>query len=92
VIRRIDSGGNVTTYAGVAGQNARVDGPIATARFQLLLDAALGPDGAVYVVDTTDNPAASSARSHRWVQRVHGRTKRPSEDITDRLGRHDLLL
>ncbi len=55
VIRRIDQGGNVTTYAGVAGQSARVDGPIATARFQSMLDIALGADGALYVLDTTDN-------------------------------------
>ncbi len=54
VIRRIDSGGNVTTYAGVAGQSARVDGPIATARFQAMLDIALGPDGSLYVLDTSD--------------------------------------
>ena len=55
VIRRIDSAGNVTTYAGVAGQSARVDGPIATARFQSPNDVVSGPDGSLYVLDKPDN-------------------------------------
>jgi len=55
VIRRIDLAGNVTTYAGVAGQGTRVDGPIATARFQFPNDVAAGPDGSVYVLDKPDN-------------------------------------
>ena len=55
VIRRIDSAGNVTTYAGVAGQAARVDGPIATARFQSPNDVVSGPDGSLYVLDKPDN-------------------------------------
>ena len=55
VIRRIDSGGNVTTYAGVAGQAARVDGPIATARFQSPNAVVSGPDGSLYVLDKPDN-------------------------------------
>ena len=50
-VRRVDSAGNVTTYAGVMGQSGRVDGPIATARFQAPRDLALGPDGALYVND-----------------------------------------
>ena len=50
-VRRIDSAGNVTTYAGVMGQGARIDGPIATARFLGPRDLALGPDGSLYVND-----------------------------------------
>ena len=55
VIRRIDPAGNVTTYAGVAGQSARVDGPIATARFQSPNDVVSGPDGSLYVLDKPNN-------------------------------------
>ena len=50
-VRRIDSGGNVTTYGGVFGQAMRVDGPIASARFISPASLALAPDGALYVVD-----------------------------------------
>ncbi|MEO5880821.1 MAG: hypothetical protein ABIQ06_00255, partial [Caldimonas sp.] len=50
-IRKVDAGGNVTTYAGVATQAGYVDGPIAGARFQSPTGIAVGPDGAVYVVD-----------------------------------------
>ena len=50
-IRRIDSGGNVTTYGGVFGQAMRVDGPIASARFISPASLALALDGALYVVD-----------------------------------------
>ena len=50
-IRRIDSAGNVSTYAGVIGQSTRVDGPIATARFQSPGQLAFAPDGALYVMD-----------------------------------------
>ncbi|MCE9658532.1 MAG: hypothetical protein K8R60_08225 [Burkholderiales bacterium] len=50
-IRRMDAGGNVTTYAGAAMQAGNADGPIATARFQAPTGIAVGPDGAVYVVD-----------------------------------------
>ncbi len=51
-VRRIDAAGNVTTYAGVIGQAAHVDGPIATARFLGPRSLALGPDGALYVADS----------------------------------------
>ena len=51
-IRRIDAAGNVTTYAGVFGQSARVDGPIAMARFQAPRDLGRGPDGSLYVLDS----------------------------------------
>ncbi|MEA3139332.1 MAG: hypothetical protein QOK23_1501 [Gammaproteobacteria bacterium] len=50
-VRRIDSSGNVTTYAGVMGQSAQVDGAIALARFQAPHQVAFAPDGALYVVD-----------------------------------------
>jgi sugar lactone lactonase YvrE len=50
-VRRIDSSGNVTTYAGVMGQSAQVDGAIALARFQAPYQVAFAPDGALYVVD-----------------------------------------
>jgi NHL repeat len=48
-VRRIDAAGNVSTYAGVAGQIAIVDGPIATARFEAPGTIAVAPDGSVYV-------------------------------------------
>lgn len=50
-VRRIDAAGNVTTYAGVIGQSARVDGPIATARFISPGTVAFAPDGSLYVSD-----------------------------------------
>ena len=50
-VRRIDAAGNVTTYAGVIGQSALVDGPIATARFISPGSLAFAPDGTLYVVD-----------------------------------------
>ena len=62
VIRRIDAAGNVTTYAGVAGQSAFVDGPIATARFQSPNDIVLGPDGSLYVLDKPNNIVGSIRR------------------------------
>ena len=51
-IRRIDTAGNVTTYAGMMGQRAIVDGTRATARFQTPTSLAFGPDGALYVSDS----------------------------------------
>jgi sugar lactone lactonase YvrE len=53
-VRRIDPAGNVTTYAGVMGQSARVDGPIAVARFSLPGQVVFAPDGALYVVERFD--------------------------------------
>ena len=50
-VRRIDAAGTVTTYAGVMGQSAGVDGPIATARFVFPGRLAFAPDGSLYVVD-----------------------------------------
>lgn len=51
-IRRIDSGGNVTTYAGASGQYGDVDGPASTARFQFPRTLAFAPDGTLYVEDS----------------------------------------
>ncbi len=50
-IRRIDTAGNVTTYAGLIGTAGTVDGPLAGARFTTPGDLAFGPDGSLYVVD-----------------------------------------
>ena len=51
-VRRIDALGNVSTYAGVMGSVAgRVDGPIATARFQSPGAMVLAPDGALLLTD-----------------------------------------
>ena len=50
-VRRIDAAGNVTTYAGVLGQSAHVDGPIASARFIFPRQLAFAPDGSLYVAD-----------------------------------------
>ena len=50
-VRRIDPAGTVATYAGVMGQSAGVDGPIATARFVFPGRLAFAPDGSLYVVD-----------------------------------------
>ena len=51
-VRRIDAAGTVATYAGVMGQSAFVDGPIATARFVFPSQLAFAPDGSLYVVDS----------------------------------------
>ena len=48
-IRRIDSAGNVSTYAGAMGQAGDVDGAAASARFLAPGALAFGPDGALYV-------------------------------------------
>jgi sugar lactone lactonase YvrE len=51
-VRRIDPAGNVSTYAGVIGQNGLVDGAIAVARFRFPGQLAFAPDGALYVADS----------------------------------------
>ena len=51
-IRRIDSAGNVTTYAGALGQSGEVDGAIAAARFNSPGLLAFAPDGSLLVIDT----------------------------------------
>lgn len=50
-IRRIDSAGNVSTYAGALGQRGTVDGAAATARFTLPLDLSWAPDGSLWLLD-----------------------------------------
>jgi sugar lactone lactonase YvrE len=50
-VRRVDPAGNVTTYAGAFGQGTRVDGPIATARFEAPTTVAFASDGSLYVGD-----------------------------------------
>lgn len=50
-IRRVDPAGNVGTHAGVMGQSASTDGPIASARFTTPKQIAFAPDGSLYVVE-----------------------------------------
>ena len=50
-IRRIDTAGNVTTYAGVKFQGGDIDGPIATARLMFPTTLAFGADGTLYIID-----------------------------------------
>lgn len=52
-VRRIDAAGNVSTIAGVIGQNALIDGGIAAARFRFPGQLAFASDGALYVADST---------------------------------------
>ena len=67
-VRRIDAAGNVGTYAGVLGQNALVDGVIAVARFRFPGTLALGPDGALYVADSTS--ASTTAGQVGVIRRI----------------------
>ncbi len=50
-IRRIDTAGNVTTYAGVKFQGGDIDGPVATARLMFPTTLAFGADGTLYFID-----------------------------------------
>jgi hypothetical protein len=50
-IRKVDTAGNATTYAGAFFQAGIVDGPAATARFQFPTTLAFAPDGTLYVID-----------------------------------------
>jgi hypothetical protein len=50
-VRRIDAAGNVSTFAGLMTESARVDGPIASARFQSVGQLAFAPGGALYVIE-----------------------------------------
>ncbi|MEP7140407.1 MAG: hypothetical protein ABI745_12310 [Caldimonas sp.] len=50
-IRRVDTAGNVTTYAGVMGVAAQIDGPIATARLRLPYWVTRTPDGTIWFAD-----------------------------------------
>ena len=50
-VRRIDAAGNVSTFAGLMTASGRVDGPVASARFQFVGQLAFAPDGALYVIE-----------------------------------------
>ncbi len=50
-IRRVNAAGQVTTYAGVIGQSAPVDGPVATARLQGPYSLTFTPDGTLWFSD-----------------------------------------
>jgi hypothetical protein len=50
-IRRVDSTGTITTFAGSISQSAAIDGPLATARFRSPTSMAFAPDGTLYVLD-----------------------------------------
>ena len=67
-VRRIDVAGNVTTYAGVMGQNALVDGAIGLARFRFPGQMAFAPDGALYVADSAS--ATTTAGQVGVIRRV----------------------
>ena len=67
VVRRIDAAGNVTTYAGVFGQSASVDGAIAVARLRFPGQLAVAPDGALYVADSD---AASVSPQNATIRRI----------------------
>jgi DNA-binding beta-propeller fold protein YncE len=54
-IRKIDSVGNVSTLAGVAGTDGSADGACAAALFSFPVGLAVGPSGVVYVADTSAN-------------------------------------
>ncbi len=54
-IRKISSGGVVTTFAGTAGVTGNLDATGATARFNLPSSLAVDAGGIVYVADTTNN-------------------------------------
>jgi sugar lactone lactonase YvrE len=54
-IRKIDSAGNVSTLAGVAGTDGSADGACATAQFNFPVGLAVGTLGVVYVADTSAN-------------------------------------
>ncbi len=67
VVRRIDGAGNVTTYAGVVGQSASVDGAAAVARFRFPGQLVIAPDGSLYVADSV---SASVSPTSATIRRI----------------------
>ena len=67
VVRRIDGAGNVTTYAGVIGQSASVDGPIGVARFRFPGQLVLAPDGSLYVADSVSASVSATGATIRRI-------------------------
>ena len=51
IVRRVANDGSVTTIAGQAGQSGAVDGTGSAARFNLVDNITLAPDGNLYVTD-----------------------------------------
>ena len=51
-IRKVDTNGNVSTFAGVMGQGGTADGPATTARFTLVGTMTSGPGDVLYVCDS----------------------------------------
>jgi NHL repeat len=52
LIRKIDTKGNVSTFAGVRGQNGHKDGTANKAIFNKPIGIAIGPDGSIFIADT----------------------------------------
>jgi sugar lactone lactonase YvrE len=57
-IRRIDTAGNVSTYAGAMGQQGTTDGARTSARFMQPSDLSYAPDGSLWLLDRV--PAAGT--------------------------------
>jgi sugar lactone lactonase YvrE len=55
VIRKISADGAVTTFVGTAGASGTLDGTGSAARFNRPTALVLGPDGSLFVSDTTNN-------------------------------------
>ncbi len=53
-IRKIDSNGNVTTLAGMAGMSGNVDGQNDQTRFNLPLALCIDPSGNLYIADSSN--------------------------------------
>jgi sugar lactone lactonase YvrE len=54
-IRKITPAGEVTTFAGMAGQAGSADGTGSSARFKFPRGVAVGPSGNIYVADTSNH-------------------------------------
>jgi len=53
-IRRFDAAGNVSTFAGVAGDARIINGPLSAARFKYPTGLAFDPSGNLYVCENSD--------------------------------------